>query len=362
LTAPRFSVARLTRVLLLLLALLLLSLVLGVAVGERPLSLGRALTDPDSVDRGILLGLRLPRALLGALVGAALSVAGAALQSLLQNPLADPFVLGVSGGAALGGTCAIALGLDRLGSLLAPLDATLPAVLSASLRGLSDFSPVAIAAFAGALLATAVVFAAGRVNGRLSPYGALLAGVIFNAFAAAAITCLKLFAAPERLGALLYWLAGALRYYDGGTLLGLLLLVALSTGLLVRDAHALNLLALGDDAALSLGVEVGRVRRRLFIAASLAVAGAVALSGLIGFVGLLVPHVLKLWLGPDQRLLLPASALGGAVFLVVADTAVRLLFPLLGGEAPVGVFTALLGGPVFLWLLRDRGALAHTSA
>lgn len=361
-TAPRFSLPRLLRILLVLLAALAVVMALGVAWGERPLSLARALWDPGSQERGILLGLRLPRVVLGALVGAALAVSGAALQALLQNPLADPFVLGVSGGAALGGTAALALGLDRLGNVLAPLAGALPAGLGALLLGLTGYSPVAVLAFAGALLATAVVFGAGRVQGRLSPYGALLAGVIFNAFASAAITCLKLFAAPDRLSALLYWLAGALRYEEAGTLLGLAALVGLSTLLLVRDAHALNLLALGDDAARALGVDVERVRRRLFIAASLAVAAAVALSGLIGFVGLLVPHVLRLWLGPDQRLLLPASAVGGAVFLVSADLAVRLLFPVLGSEAPVGVFTAVLGGPVFLWLLRDRGALAGSGS
>lgn len=343
----RFSPAQLARLLALLAVGVALATALGVAAGEQSISLGTALHDPASLDRGILLSLRLPRALLGMLVGAALAVSGAALQALLQNPLADPFVLGVSGGAALGGASAIAFGLDRLGAYLPPM-----------LSGFASLSPVAFAAFAGALLATAVVFGAGRVGGRLSPYGALLAGVIFNAFAAAAITCLKSLTSPERLGALLYWLAGALTYPSYSTLLALAVLVLLATGSLVRDAHALNLLSLGDENALSLGVDVGRVRRRLFIAASLAVAAAVALTGLIGFVGLLVPHVLRLWLGPDQRLLLPASALGGAIFLVLADLGVRLLFPLLGAEAPVGVLTALLGGPVFLWLLRKRGALA----
>lgn len=343
----RFSPAHLARILALLLACVVVAVVLSVAFGEQPLSLSAALHDAHSLDRGILLELRLPRTLLGMLVGAALAISGAALQGLLQNPLADPFVLGVSGGAALGGALAIALGLDRLGTMLPPL-----------LSGFATLSPVALAAFAGALLATAVVFGAGRVGGRLSPYGALLAGVIFNAFAAAAITCIKSLTSPERLGALLYWLAGALTYPGFGTLLALAALVLLASAALVRDAHALNLLSLGEENALALGVDAGRVRRRLFIAASLAVAAAVALTGLIGFVGLLVPHVLRLWLGPDQRLLLPASALGGAVFLVLADLGVRLLFPMLGAEAPVGVLTALLGGPVFLWLLRSRGELA----
>jgi iron complex transport system permease protein len=258
----------------------------------------------------------------------------------------------------MGGALAIALGLDRLPTLLAPTLAALPALVSGALEGVLALSPVAAAAFAGAVLATAVVFGAGRVGGKLSPYGALLAGVIFNAVASAAITCLKTLTAPDRVGALLYWLAGALGYPGYGTLFALLLLVGLACGRMALDASALNLLSLGDESAASLGVEVNRVRRRLFFCASLCVAAAVALSGLIGFVGLLVPHVLRLWLGPDQRLLLPASALGGACFLVLADLGVRLLFPALGAEAPVGVLTALLGGPAFLWLLHRSGASA----
>jgi len=355
--APRFSPAQLGRTLLLLSGAVAVALVVGVAVGEQHVSLSTALHDPSSLDRA-LISLRLPRAVLGALVGAALGVSGAALQALLQNPLADPFVLGVSGGAALGGASAIAFGLDRLPQLLAPFAATLPPALGALVDGVAGLSPIALAAFVGALAATAVVFGAGRVGGRISPYGALLAGVIFNAFAAAGITCIESLTAPERLGSLIYWLAGALTYPGSGTLLALGVLVALSTAVLVRDAHALNLLALGEENAAALGVDVPRVRRRLFLASSLAVASAVPLTGLIGFVGLLVPHVLRLWLGPDQRMLLPASALGGAAFLVTADVCVRLLFPLLGREEPVGVLTALLGGPVFLWLLRRRGALA----
>jgi iron complex transport system permease protein len=357
LTPARFSPARLIRVCMALSLTVFFALLLGVAFGEKPLSLATAFVDPNSLDRGILLSLRLPRAILGALVGASLAASGAALQALLQNPLADPFVLGVSGGAALGGAFAIALGLDRLPALLGSTLAALPSFVSALADGILSLSPVAAFAFGGALLATAVVFGAGRIGGRLSPYGALLAGVIFNAAASAAITCIKTLTSPERVGALLYWLAGALGYPSQGALMALALVLIVALGLMWRDAAGLNLLSLGDESAASLGVEVVRVRRRLFFCASVCVASAVALSGLIGFVGLLVPHVLRLWLGPDQRLLLPASALGGAAFLVLADLCVRLLFPVLGAEAPVGVLTALLGGPFFLWLLRRRGEL-----
>jgi iron complex transport system permease protein len=183
----------------------------------------------------------------------------------------------------------------------------------------------------------------------------LLAGVIFNAFASAAITGIKTLTSPERVGALLYWLAGSLGYPAYGTLVALALVLAVALGMLFVESSALNLLSLGEESAASLGIEVGRVRRRLFICTSICVASAVALSGLIGFVGLLVPHVLRLWLGPDHRLLLPACTLGGAGFLVLADLLARMLFPTLGAEAPVGVITALLGGPAFLWLLHRRG-------
>lgn len=353
--AALFSAGRLATLLLGLALVLMACLALGVSFGERPLSMGAALGNPASLNRAIVISLRLPRALLGALVGGALACSGATLQALLQNPLADPFVLGVSGGAALGGAAAIALGWERLPSLAVGALAGLPPLLSTLAQGALSLSPIATAAFLGAVLATALVFSAGRVGGRLSPYAALLAGVIFNAIASAAITAIKTLTSPERVGALLYWLAGALGYPTFGTLTVLALVLLAAIFRMCLDASALNLLTLGDDGAAALGVEVARVRRRLFACTSLCVAAAVSLSGLIGFVGLLVPHVLRLWLGPDHRVLLPACALGGGAFLVLANLLARVLFPALGAEAPVGVITALLGGPAFLWLLHRRG-------
>ena len=283
----RFTPARAVLLLGTLALLAAGAMVLSVLLGEYRLHLGVALTDPSSADARVLLGLRLPRAVLGALVGAALAASGSALQALLRNPLADPFVLGVSGGAALGTTLALALGL-------------------LAVAGPSLF------AFAGAVGAMVLVLGAGRA--RSSPYAALLTGVVFNAFAAAIITCIKTLLTPDRLGEVLYWLAGSLGYEPTRTL--------------------------------------------VLFAASLSVAGAVALAGLVGFVGLIVPHLLRLWLGPDQRLLVPASALGGAAFLVIADLLTRLLFPVFHAEPPVGVVTAVLGGPLFVWLLHRREGLA----
>jgi iron complex transport system permease protein len=335
-------------------ALLAFTAALACALGESPLDLSAAFANPGR-DRLVLVELRLPRVLLAAVVGAALGASGCALQALLRNPLADPFVLGVSGGAALGGALALALGGGALAERLGALAGHLAPPLDAVAGGILARSPTTLAALAGAFLSTGVVYLAGRFGDRLSTYAALLAGVVFNALASAAITFIKALSPPERLGDLVYWLAGALDYPEWPAVAGVLVFEALGLAAIFHRAAELNLLSLGDEGAASLGVEVDRARRSLFFATSLCVAAAVAVSGLIGFVGLIVPHVLRLWLGPDQRLLLPASAVGGALFLVLADLLARLLFKPLGTSAPVGALTALVGGPVFLWLLRRSG-------
>jgi len=277
--------------------------------------------------------------LLGAMVGAGLATAGVALQALLRNPLAEPFVLGVSGGAALGGTAALAASAV-IG----------PATFLGSLA--SSGTSVALGASVGAAASTALVFALGRIGGKLVPEAALLVGVVFNAFAAGVITVVKVMVPPEDAARLLYWLMGAVGYADPGTLVAGAVLLGVAVAVLVALSAQLNLLSLGDDEAASLGVEVGRARGAVFLAASLATGAAVALAGLVGFVGLIVPHLLRRLFGPDHRVLLPASALFGAAFLVLADAAARLAFLPLGSEPPVGALTALLGGPLFLWLLR----------
>ncbi|MBI3181313.1 MAG: iron ABC transporter permease [Myxococcales bacterium] len=337
--AIRFSPLRAAAVLLGLSVLALFSLALAVALGEQPISL-RAALEGTSTDAAIFWSLRLPRAALAAIVGASLAASGCTLQGLMRNPLADPFVLGVSGGAALGATLALALGLGELG-----------ATASAG-GGLLRLSAPSVFALAGALGATALVSVLGRSAGARSPHATLLSGVIFNAFALGAITFVKTLAEPGRMGEIFYWLAGSLGYESGWTLLsaGLFELLALSAMWLA--AGRLNLLMLGDEDAASLGVPVERTRTFLLVASSLSVAVAVALAGLVGFVGLIVPHLLRMWLGPDQRLLVPASAVGGAAFLMLSDLFARLLFNVFGGEPPVGAITALLGGPFFLFLLR----------
>ena len=324
-------------------AALVAAFALALVLGPQPVSIRAALAGAEP-DRAILFGLRLPRAALGALVGAALAAAGVALQALLRNPLADPFVLGVSGGAALGGTAVLAAS--------AAIGAATPL---GALAG--SGSAVAIGASAGAAASTALVFALGRVGGRLVPEAALLVGVVFNAFAAGVVTLVKVMVPPEQAARMLYWLMGALGYASGGALAAGAVLVTASLAALAVLSGQLNLLSLGDEEAASLGVEVGRARGAVFLAASAATGAAVALAGMVGFVGLIVPHFLRRAFGPDHRLLVPAAALFGAAFLLLADLAARLAFLSLGSEPPVGALTALAGGPFFLWLLRrtERG-------
>jgi iron complex transport system permease protein len=338
----RYSPARLARLLLLGGVALVACVILSALFGGVPLHLssGHALDVLGGVgtDGRILWALRLPRIVLGAMVGAALCSSGAALQSLLQNPLADPFVLGVSGGAAVGGTLALLLGEW------------------ASAHGLkigeAGVSFATVAGFAGALGAVGLVRLLAQRGGRVSAAAALLAGAVLNAVAGALVLLAELAVSPERAQQILLWLSGSLGYPSWSSLALGGLSIALGCGTLWLLAGKLRLIALGPDEAAQLGVNVPQTVRWALAAASLAVAASVALSGLIGFVGLLVPHLLRLWLGPDQRLLLPASVVFGAAFLVATDGLARVCFLPVGVEPPIGAVTALLGGPLFLWLLR----------
>jgi iron complex transport system permease protein len=322
------------------LALVLAATLCGATlVGVEHIDLARALREPGSIDATILFTTRLPRVLLGALVGAALAPSGVAFQALLGNPLADPYVLGISGGAAATG----ALALVFVGA-----------------AGISSALVLPVAAFAGALGAIALVLVFGRVRGVLVPTVALLAGVVLNSLAAALIDAIRIVARPAAANEAIYWLAGTLQPVDAVRLIALAAYVLIGLVVLQRMAAPMNALLLGGDAAAALGVDVPRVRRAVFLAASLLTGAAVALAGPIGFVGIVVPHALRLLLGPDHRALLPASALGGAIFLVLADTLTRLSFLALGVEPTVGVLTALIGAPFFLVLLRRRGARGAT--
>lgn len=285
----------------------------------------------DSWTRAILLDVRLPRVLLAALVGIALSAAGASFQAVLRNPLADPYILGVSGGAALG------------------------AVTHAAF---SDSSPVwsslgrPLAAFTGALLTIVVLFGLARGRGSTDTTSLLLVGVILNALDSALILFLVTAGDASRFQGALFYLAGSIGSPSPSVILALGTLVAAGLLVLIACSHQLNLLSTGEETALHLGVNVERTTWTVVLAASFITAAGVAFSGIIGFVGLIVPHALRTLLGPDHRLLVPASALAGAGFLVLADTLARtVLAPV---ELPVGVITALVGGPFFLVLFLRR--------
>jgi iron complex transport system permease protein len=262
------------------------------------------------------------------LVGACLSSAGVIFQALLRNPLADPFILGVSGGAALGGIAVLAVG---------------------SLVGLGQ-AAVPPAAFAGSLLTTMLLYLVAGRGSRVSATALLLTGVVFNAFASAAIVFLASLAGLQEGGRIFIWLIGNLSVARADLLPWLAGFLALGLACAMALSRSLNVLALGDESAEQLGVATLAQRRLLLLATSLMVGAAVSVSGLIGFVGLIIPHLLRLLLGPDHRLLVPAAAIGGAAFLVVCDSVARTMLE--GRELPVGAITALVGGPLFLVLLR----------
>lgn len=305
--------------------LLIVITAIAVSVGAASVS-WRAVVAGDEVARSILLNIRLPRIAVGALVGAILAVAGLTFQTLLRNPLADPFILGVSGGAACGAAVATAFGLARL-----------PGV-------------VPILAFAGASIATAAVFLLARRRDHTDPTRLLLSGLVLNALFSAIILIAFSLSRESDLTAALRWMMGTLfgTSWLDALLLAVLLIAALA--ILAFLANDLRMLVFGEEDAKSRGVDVERVKLAGFITASIITGAAVAVSGIIGFVGLLVPHLIRLAWRRDFRFLLPLCALGGAALLVAADAISRVIVS--STELPIGAFTALLGVPFFLSLLR----------
>src|SRR5512139_387779 len=310
---------------------------LAFKTGPVPISwdeLARVVTDPAARDAlpapsRILLDLRLPRVLLGLLVGAALAVSGTSFQALLRNPLADPYLLGLSGGAALGAVLVLVSGAAASAPLLLPA-----------------------AAVAGALAAVVAVWRLAAGAGALPPTSLILAGVVVSSFCSALVMFLASVSPAGRVQGALYWLMGSLASPPRDILAPVAVAVLGGTCALSLAGSRLNALSLGEETAAHLGVDVARTRALLFFAASLVTGAAVAAAGLVGFVGLVVPHALRTLVGADHRLLVPASALAGAAVLVLADTAARSVLP--PAEVPVGVVTALFGAPFFLVLLRRR--------
>ncbi|MCH7991981.1 MAG: iron ABC transporter permease [Gemmatimonadetes bacterium] len=312
--------------------LLALSVVLGVRFGSVPLSTAEVLAvlsgGGEPIARDIVVSLRLPRVLLGVLVGGGLAVAGATFQALLRNPLAEPYILGISGGASVGAVLVLSLGWAGATSWTLPL-----------------------AAFAGALLAIVMVFGVATATGRpLDVRVLLLAGVVVAAFFSACIAFILSVSSARTVQSAVLWIMGSLA---GASWRSVSLAAAYtipSAIVLLGLARPLNLMAIGEETAYYLGADVERVKRLALLIAALITASGVAVAGVIGFVGLVVPHGVRLLVGSDHRALIPLSFLAGGAFLTMADLVARLA--LAPTEIPIGVITAFVGVPVFLVLLR----------
>lgn len=312
----------------------LLSLLTFTATGFGALRLPVSLlwNGSDEALRQIWLTIRLPRVLLALVIGGSLALAGCVMQGLFRNPLADPGLLGISSGAAL----AVALWV----------------VLPLSLPALVMLYAPMLAAFLGALAATVAIFLLSQQhNSSLSRL--LLVGIAINALCGAAVGVLSWVSNDAQLRQLSLWGMGSLGQAQWSTLLAVTSLMVPTVLVILRLANALNVLQLGDEEAHYLGVDVAVVQRILLLCSALLVAAAVAVSGVIGFVGLVVPHLMRMWLGADHRAAIPGSVLAGASLLLVADTAARTLVA--PAEMPVGLLTSLLGAPWFLWLIFRRG-------
>lgn len=316
---------------------LLVTLVLvGVAIGSVPMPVDRVLAvfgdrlglgaHASAIETKIVWDLRLPRVLLAALVGAALALAGAALQGLVRNPLADPYILGVTSGASLGAVAVMTAGAGVLAAVSVP-----------------------VAAFACAVASLALVYGFAQRSGSFTDTRIVLAGVAIGYVAMAATSFLQLQADPGELRGILFWTMGSVAAARWDTLVVPAVVVAAVGLWLVASARGLNALALGDDAQ-AVGLDLRRFRLGLLVAAAALTAVAVSVAGGVGFVGIIVPHAVRLVVGGDHRRLLPLSALAGAVFLVAVDVVARTIDA--PNEYPLTIFTAAVGGPFFLWLMR----------
>lgn len=288
-------------------------------------------TSPGAVVMG---AIRLPRLCVAILVGMGLAASGTALQAIFRNPMADPSVIGVSSGGSLGAILAIATGLASRGLWYTPL-----------------------AAFVCGLIAMFVVYRLGTIGGRTAIHSLLLSGVAIGSFCSAVVTLFLSLQPSETMQQMLFWLMGGLdgsSWFTAGLLLAVVLLVLLVYSL---HARAMDIVSLGEEQAQGVGVNLQRVKQAVLVAAALLVGTCVSITGVIGFVGLIIPHLLRLWIGPGHRLLIPASALGGATLLVAADIVARMAVSPI--ELNIGVVTSLLGVPFFLYLLRKQYAVVR---
>ncbi|MFE3291746.1 FecCD family ABC transporter permease [Rhodococcus sp. NPDC059234] len=329
----------------LLSVLLVVSCAAGVVIGAADLSIGTVVeaiagrlgigTGTDLLTTHIVVDLRMPRVLAAAAIGAGLALCGAVLQSLTGNPLADPYLLGMSGGASLGAVIALTTGVSTLGAF--------------------GFGAVASAAFLGALGSLLLVFViATSRSGALLPGRLVLAGIAVGQFTAALTSALVLLGDRDAAHRVLTWTLGSVAGVRWSGLVGILIVLTVTTAIVLAHSRVLDSFAFGERAAASLGTHVERSRWVLYAAASLCTAALVAQAGVIGFVGLVVPHAARMLVGPLHARLLPVVALLGALLLVWADVVARSVLP--GRELPISIVTAVVGVPAFVWLLRRRGA------
>jgi len=291
------------------------------------------LIDIDSItssQHSIIWSVRLPRVLLGVIVGAGLSISGASFQGLLKNPMADPYILGISSGAALGAAIAIIMKLE------------------AAFMG---FSGISIMAFIGALIAVTLVYKIGRIRSHVPVTTLLLAGVAVGQFLTA-ITSLLMVIYNRDMTKIIYWTLGSLagKGWNPITTMSIPLIAAM--GILLFFSRDINIMLTGEESAKSLGVNVERIKVYVLLLGTFITSMAVSVSGIIGFIGLIIPHIVRLIVGPDHRILLPASAIVGSIFMVFTDTIARTVISPM--EIPVGIITAIFGGPFFIYLLRSK--------
>ena len=333
------TLSRVIQVSLFLLAVFIIISAISMLVGPSPLGtlpllkgllsgMYRGDLDIFSTEKTILFSIRLPRIIFAGIVGASLSAAGVVFQGLLRNPLADPYILGISAGAAVGAIIAIIVGAS---------------VIPFGIPGL---------AVAGALITIVLVYGIAKTKKELHSTTLLLAGVIVNAFFSAVIMFLISISSSKELRSSIFWLMGDLSLAEWNEIILTGLFLMAGFVVMYMYARHLNLIVSGEETAMQLGVNVEKTKKILLLAASLVTGVAVSVSGTIGFVGLIIPHMMRMLLGSDHRLLLPSSALFGGSFLVVADTLARTITA--PAELPVGVITAMCGAPYFIYLLRRR--------
>lgn len=330
------------KTILLMAAALVIVMCVAELIGPVFTSPTHLFSGPNDAGENILMN-RLQRVLVAAMVGAALAMCGAVFQGILRNPLADPFILGISGGGTVGAVLAVATGAEAV---------------------VFGFSTRTAFAFAGSLGALVLVLAFSRIRGTVATHNLILAGVVLNAIFSAIILFFMSIMSVSEMNNIYRWLMGSLYHaYDWNFVqigVGAAMITACAL-ILLTLAKSLNLFALGEETAVQMGVRAGTMRFACLILTAILAGVAVSIAGPIGFVGLIVPHIMRLIVGPDHRMLLPASFFGGAIFLLIADTLARSIMPLTHPsivELPVGVVTALCGGPFFLWLLRARSRLA----